>query len=314
MTTLRSALSRSLNQVTVRLAYEHLKTSEIISYARRMGLSSPMPSNLSIALGTAEVTPLELAGAFSTFANNGYWNEPIFILKVQDKHSRTLSEYTPNRRFAIDSTTNFVMVSMMKDVINRGTGVAVRARYGFNVEAAGKTGTTQSLRDAWFAGFTPQLVAVVWAGFDDERIKFTSMEYGQGARAALPIWAGFMKRCYSDPTLKLGNKYFHIPETVIAVPMSTQSNAPSELLGSDVYIEYYTPKGFQYYQSHGAQRSPDVTAPPPATESNGVIPVSSSGTALKPQNTPPATVVAAPAAAPAPTVAPKPKPKQEKAL
>lgn len=313
MTTLRSALSRSLNQVTVRLAYEHLKTSEIISYARRMGLSSPMPSNLSIALGTAEVTPLELAGAFSTFANNGYWNEPISILKVQDKHSRTLSEYTPNRRFAIDSTTNFVMVSMMKDVINRGTGVAVRARYGFNVEAAGKTGTTQSLRDAWFAGFTPQLVAVVWAGFDDERIKFTSMEYGQGARAALPIWAGFMKRCYSDPTLKLGNKYFHIPETVIAVPMSTQSNAPSELLGSDVYIEYYTPKGFQYYQSHGAQRSPDVTAPPPATESNGVIPVSSSGTALKPQNTPPAPV-AAPAAAPAPTAAPKPKPKQEKAL
>ncbi|MEI6758573.1 MAG: PBP1A family penicillin-binding protein [Chlorobium sp.] len=255
MTTLRSALSQSLNQVTVRLAYEQLTTSEIISYAKRMGINSPLASNLSIALGTSEVTPLELAGAFSTFANNGIWNEPVSILKIEDKHSRPLSEYTLNRRFAIDSTTNFVMISMLKDVINKGTGSAVRGRYGFDIEAAGKTGTTQSMRDAWFAGFTPQLVAVVWTGFDDERIKFTSMEYGQGARAALPIWAGFMKRCYKDPTLKLSNKYFHIPETVIAVPMSVQTNTPSDLLGSDVYIEYYTPKGFKFYQSNPVQSS-----------------------------------------------------------
>jgi penicillin-binding protein 1A len=255
MTSLRSAISRSLNQVTVRLAYEHLTTSEIISYARRMGITSPLASNLSIALGTSEVSPLELAGAFSTFANNGIWNEPVSILKVEDKHNRLISSYTPNRRFAIDSTSNFVMVSMLKDVINKGTGVAIRARYGFEAEAAGKTGTTQSMRDAWFAGFTPQLVAVVWTGFDDERIKFTSMEYGQGARAALPIWAKFMKRCYSDPSLKLENRYFHIPETVIAVPISNQTNTPSELLGNDVYIEYYTPKGFKYYQSRPGQQT-----------------------------------------------------------
>ncbi len=289
MTTLRTALSRSLNQVTVRLAYEQLTTSDIISYARKMGITSPMPSNLSIALGTAEVSPLELAGAFSTFANNGFWNEPISILKVEDKHSRVLSEYTPNRRFAIDSTSNFVMVSMLKDVINKGTAVAVRARFGFNVEAAGKTGTTQSMRDAWFAGFTPQLVAVVWTGFDDERIKFTSMEYGQGARAALPVWAGFMKRCYGDPSLKLENRYFHIPETVIAVPMSGQTNTPSDLLGSDVYIEYYTPKGFKYYQGH-AMPSPDVIATPaaaPAPAPASPVPASSIGTA-KPQSPVPA--------------------------
>ncbi len=287
MTTLRTALSRSLNQVTVRLAYEQLTTSDIISYARKMGITSPMPSNLSIALGTAEVSPLELAGAFSTFANNGFWNEPISILKVEDKHSRVLSEYTPNRRFAIDSTSNFVMVSMLKDVINKGTAVAVRARFGFNIEAAGKTGTTQSMRDAWFAGFTPQLVAVVWTGFDDERIKFTSMEYGQGARAALPVWAGFMKRCYSDPSLKLENRYFHIPETVIAVPMSGQTNTPSDLLGSDVYIEYYTPKGFKYYQSH-AMPSPDVMpAPAAAPAPSSPVPASGIGTA-KPQSPVPA--------------------------
>ncbi len=250
MTTLRAALTRSLNQVTVRLAYEQLSPSEIITYARKMGLNSPMPTNLSIALGTAEVSPLELAGAYATFANNGTWTEPLSILKVQDKHNHLISESSVNRRFAIDSTTNFVMVSMLKDVVNKGTAASMRSRYGFDIEAAGKTGTTQSMRDAWFAGFTPQLVAVVWTGFDDERIKFTSMEYGQGARAAMPIWAKFMKRCYSDPSLKLENRYFHIPETVIAVPMSGQTNAPSELLGNDVYIEYFTPKGFKYYQSN----------------------------------------------------------------
>jgi penicillin-binding protein 1A len=249
-TTLRSAIARSLNQVTVRLAYEQLSTADIISYARKMGISSPIPSNLSIALGTAEVSPLELAGAFSTFANNGVWNQPVSILKVEDKNRHVISEYVPNSRFAIDSTTNFVMVSMLKDVINKGTGIAVRARYGLEMEAAGKTGTTQSLRDAWFAGFTPQLVAVVWTGFDDERIKFTSMEYGQGARASLPIWAGFMKRCYADPALRLENRYFRIPENVIAVPLSSTSNRPSDLFDSDVYIEYFTPKGFENYQKH----------------------------------------------------------------
>ena len=261
MTTLRSALTQSLNQVTVRLAYEQLSTPEIISYARRMGITSPLDSNLSLVLGTSVVSPLELAGAFSTFANNGIWQEPVSILKVEDKHSRLISEYIPNRRFAIDPATNFVMVSMLKDVINRGTGASVRSRYAFNMEAAGKTGTTQSMRDAWFAGFTPQLVAVVWTGFDDERIKFTSMEYGQGARAALPIWAGFMKRCYSDPTLKLQNRNFYIPETIIAVPMSAQTNTPSDMLNSDAYMEYFTPKGFEYYQAHPVQPN-NGTIPP----------------------------------------------------
>jgi len=284
MTTLRTALAHSLNQVTVRLAYERLSTSEIISYAKRMGISSPLSSNLSLALGTSEVTPLELAGAFSTFANNGFWNEPVSILKVEDKHNRLLSAYKPNRRFAIDSTTNFVMVSMLKDVITKGTGAAVRARYGFDIEAAGKTGTTQSMRDAWFAGFTPQLVAVVWTGFDDERIRFTSMEYGQGARAALPIWAGFMKRCYSDRSLKLENRYFHIPETVIAVPISGQTNTPSDLLGNNVYIEYYTPKGFKYYQSRPGPLSDEKNNPAEGSSGAG----GNDNGALPPQNPVPA--------------------------
>ncbi len=249
MTTLRDALARSLNQVTIRLAYEFLSPSEIIDYAKRMGITSPLQPNLSIALGTSAVSPLELAGAFSTFANNGVWNEPVSILKVLDKNGRVIAEPTPNSHVAIDPTTNYVMVSMLKGVVNRGTASSIRGRYGFDVEAAGKTGTTQSMRDAWFAGFTPQLVAVVWTGFDDERIHFTSMEYGQGARAALPIWALFMKRCYADPSLKLENRYFPMPDNIVAVPVSSGPQDPSDIYSSNVYVEYYTPKGFARYQS-----------------------------------------------------------------
>ena len=249
MTTLRDALARSLNQVTIRLAYEFLSPTEIISYARRMGISSPMQPNLSIALGTSEVSPLELAGAFTTFANNGVGSEPLSVLKVLDKNGRAIAEHQPSKRFAIDPATNYVMVSMLKDVVDRGTGIAIRARYGFDIEAAGKTGTTQDQRDAWFAGFTPQLLAVVWTGFDDERIHFTSMEYGQGARAALPVWANFMKRCYADPALKLENRYFQMPENIVAVPISGNSSNPSDLFSRDTYVEYFTPKGLARYQA-----------------------------------------------------------------
>jgi len=256
MTSLRDALRRSLNQVTIRLAYEFLTPTEIISYAKRMGITTPMQPNLSIALGTSEVSPLVLAQAFTTFANNGVWSEPLPVTKVLDKRGRVITEHQPVSHFGIDPATNYVMVTMLKDVVDRGTGIAVRARYGFDAEAGGKTGTTQSMRDAWFSGFTPQLVTVVWAGFDDERVHFTSMSYGQGARAALPAWASFMKKCYADPELKLENRYFTMPDNVIPVPISVNSGNEGDLFSRDVYIEYFTPKGFARYRSGELNNTP----------------------------------------------------------
>ena len=249
LTTLRHALSKSLNQVTVRLMHEFLSPSEVIGYAKKMGIRSKLDPNMSISLGTSEITPLELASAFGTFANNGVWVEPTSIARIEDKFNHTVTEYKPITRTAIDSTTNYVMVSMLQDVVKRGTGVAIPYRYGLNIEAAGKTGTGQNLKDAWYVGFTPQITAAVWAGFDDERINFTSMSYGQGARAALPIWANFMKKCLADSSLGMENRYFHMPETVIAVPVSRRSNRPAELFTDDVYVEYFTPRGFKKYQS-----------------------------------------------------------------
>lgn len=266
MTTLRDALAHSLNQVTIRLAYQFLSPSEIISYAKRMGITTPMQPNLSIALGTSEVSPLVLAQAFTTFANNGVWSEPLPVTKVLDKHKRVIAEHQPVSHFGLDPATNYVMVTMLKDVIDRGTGIAVRARYGFDVEAAGKTGTTQSMRDAWFAGFTPQLVTVVWAGFDDERVHFTSMSYGQGARAALPAWANFMKKCYADPALHLENRYFTMPDNVIAMPISAASGNQGDLFNRDVYVEYFTPKGYARYRSGELNNSQPASQSPDAPQ------------------------------------------------
>ena len=280
MTTLRDALAHSLNQVTIRLAYEFLSPSEIISYAQRMGITSPMQPNLSIALGTSEVSPLELARAYTTFANNGSWSDVLPVLKVLDKNGRVIIEHQPSTHFGLDPATNYIMVTMLEDVINRGTGIAARARYGLDMEVAGKTGTTQSMRDAWFAGFTPQLVAVVWAGFDDERVHFTSMEYGQGARAALPAWAVFMKKCYSDPTIKFENRYFQRPESVIAVPFAGTSNAPADSLTQNASIEYYTPKGYARSQSG------DFSGTPAPVNSGAVDLPDSTGTQQMPIQAP----------------------------
>lgn len=255
LTTLRYALSKSINQVTVRLMHNFLSPSEVISFAKKMGIQSKLEPNMSLSLGTSEVSPLELASAFGTFANNGVWTEPISITRIENKLRQTVAEYKPISRTAVDSTSNYVMVSMLRDVIKRGTGVAIPYRYGLNIEAGGKTGTTQNLKDAWFVGFTPQLVGAVWVGFDDERLSFTSMSYGQGARAALPIWANFMKKCFADSSLGMENRFFHMPETVIAVPVSRSSNRPEKLFTDDVYVEYFTPRGFKKYQAGLLQRT-----------------------------------------------------------
>ncbi|ACF13583.1 penicillin-binding protein, 1A family [Chloroherpeton thalassium ATCC 35110] len=249
LTTLRDALKNSLNQVTIRLVNESVPPSKIIEYARRMGIKSPLDENYSIALGTSVVSPLELCSAYSTFANNGVHVEPVSILRIEDKFGQPIVTYKPDRAKALDPETNYVMVSMLKGVINGGTGVAVRSRYKFYEDAGGKTGTTQDNKDAWFAGFTPQLAAVVWTGFDDERIKYTSMKYGQGARASLPIWANFMTHCYADPELGLQSRYFKKPAKVIGIPISSRTNLPADANDNDAYIEYFTEASWKQYQS-----------------------------------------------------------------
>jgi penicillin-binding protein 1A len=235
--TLRWGLANSVNVIAGRLTTSDMAPPyQVVKFAQRMGIKSHMDAYPSIALGTVEVTPLEMVSAMGTFINGGVHVDPISIIKIEDRNGVVLDEFVPESVQAISPQTSSIIVDMMTDVINYGTGAGVR-RY-FQYPAAGKTGTTQKFSDAWFIGVTPTLVAGAWVGFDDHRVKFTNW-YGQGGRAALPIWAMFMEGAYKE--LKLPLKYFTLSEGVEMATFCKESmNLGDAKLATDACPETYT--------------------------------------------------------------------------
>ncbi|MFQ5849425.1 MAG: PBP1A family penicillin-binding protein [Candidatus Binatia bacterium] len=185
--TFRQALENSLNSATARIASE-VGIRNVRDIAYRLGIQSPLPLLPSLVLGAVEVTPLEVARAFSTLANNGVRTNPLAVKQVMNQQGDVLEKRDVRVKKVIAPRVAFMMNHLLKGVLDRGTGRGARRR-GFNRPAAGKTGTTNDTRDAWFAGYTPDLLAVVWVGFDQQS------ELGlSGAQAALPIWTEFMKQ------------------------------------------------------------------------------------------------------------------------
>ncbi len=186
--TLRYALAHSLNIPAVKVA-EMTGYDNVVKTARAAGLNIDIKPTPSIALGSYEVTPLEIAGAYTVFVNEGTRVKPTFIKTIRDQHGSDIFDEKPERKpNAIDPRVAYLIENMMEEVLRSGTGAGVH-NLGFNLPAAGKTGTS---RDGWFAGFTSKLICVVWVGFDDNRdFKL------EGARSALPIWAEFMKRAHA---------------------------------------------------------------------------------------------------------------------
>jgi penicillin-binding protein 1A len=183
--TLRSALAHSLNSVAVRLV-QRVGVERVIQQARKLGIGSPMEKNLSLALGSASVTLLEMVRAFGVFASGGDLAEPLFILKVTDRYGNVLEENEPQSKQVLSPEVAYVLTDMLKNVVQSGTARAA-AKLGPNV--AGKTGTTSDFRDGWFIGYTPELIAGVWVGYDDHR---PLGDKETGANTALPIWVNFM--------------------------------------------------------------------------------------------------------------------------
>ncbi|MCX6134555.1 MAG: PBP1A family penicillin-binding protein [Ignavibacteriales bacterium] len=211
--TLREALKRSVNLVAVRLMLE-MQPTQVVDYAHRMGIKSNVPPYASIALGTAEVSPLELTSAYGVFPNEGVLVDPIAILRIEDKDGNVIEENVPEKKEVLSKETAFLMTNLMEGGVNDEGGTGRVIRTFFSQPAAGKTGTTNDYGDAWFEGFTPHLAAGVWVGFDDNRIKFGSSD-GQGGRAAAPIFGRFMRDAYEDPDIGLGFDYFHQPDGII---------------------------------------------------------------------------------------------------
>jgi penicillin-binding protein 1B len=187
LVTFRMALEKSLNSATARIASEvGIKNVRDIAY--RLGLQGPLPLLPSLALGAVEVTPFEIARAFSTLANGGVRTNPLAVKQVTTQQSQVLEKRNVQVKKVITPRVAFLMNHLLKGVLDRGTGRGTRRR-GFYRPAAGKTGTTNDTKDAWFAGYTPGLLSVVWVGFDQQS------ELGlTGAQAALPIWTEFMKQ------------------------------------------------------------------------------------------------------------------------
>ncbi len=205
--TIRTALRTSSNRAAVRML-ETVGLDRAVSYAEHLGVGT-VPNVPSLALGSGEMTLLSMTSAYAAFAHGGVVNEPVFIRRVEDQDGKILLEADSKPRRAVSETTAFMMATMLADVIDAGTANRAR-RVGFNMPAAGKTGTTNDFVDAWFVGFTPKLVAGVWVGFDKPR---TILKNGFAGLLAVPMWARFMKTA----TRTHGPVWFDPPPNIVAV-------------------------------------------------------------------------------------------------
>lgn len=207
---IKGGLTNSVNTVAVQLIMEN-GISDVKYLAKKMGVTSHLPNKPSIALGTADISLYEMMKVYSTFANYGKPIDPIYLLRVEDKHGKVLKNYEkPTLESPVFSKqTADYMIEMMQSVVNNGTAQRLRFKYGVSGQVAGKTGTTQDQADGWFMGFTPDLVVGSWVGGYNRKIRFRSTSLGQGANTALPICGLFLNAVQSDETLKNTRKgYF----------------------------------------------------------------------------------------------------------
>ncbi len=210
--TARYALAMSLNNATVRVAQD-AGFGRVAALAKAAGISS-VRATPAIALGSYDATPLEMAGAYTVFSNGGTRLSPIMVKSVRDSRGHALQDYHTDSKPVLDPRVAYVLTTMMESVVNNGTGYTVRAR-GFQAPAAGKTGTSH---DAWFAGYTTNLLCIVWVGNDD----YTDLKLS-GSSTAAPIWAEFMKRAIKLPQYS-GAKNFPAPSGVVEVTLDKVTN------------------------------------------------------------------------------------------
>jgi penicillin-binding protein 1B len=316
--TLREALAHSLNVATVKVA-EMTGYDNVVEMANRAGMNYKIQPTPAVALGSYEITPLEAAGAYTVFANQGQFVKPNFLRLVRSSEGKQIYTNKAEQHSALDPRVAYLVTNLLEEVLRSGTGAGVRARYNLNFPAAGKTGTSH---DGWFAGFTSELLCVVWVGFDDNRQ--LDIPGGNGPRAAAPIWAEFMKaasqyREYRD------TRAFAAPDGIVSIEIDPQSGMPAApscpAHRSEVYIAGTQPVGI--CPIHGGGRTItnvtgwDVAQPaPPAgdttprvsgTNSDGLVtPAPNAAARAARQDAPQLPPTPAPAA---PASAPK---KQEK--
>lgn len=213
MVTLKWGLAQSSNWISAYLMSK-LSPQQFVQLLHDYGINNPdIHPSMSLCLGPCEMTVAEMVSAYTTFANHGIRTAPMFVSRIEDNEGNVITNFQPRMNEVISEESANKMLVLLKGVVNGGTAGRLRYKYNFTGEIGGKTGTTNRNSDAWFMGFTPQLVSGCWVGGDDRDIHFDSMRMGQGATMALPIWAYFMKKVYRDKTLPYDpNAKFDLPE------------------------------------------------------------------------------------------------------
>jgi penicillin-binding protein 1A len=245
MTTLQQAIEESINVVTVKVQ-EQVGLRRTIQVARRFGITSPLEANLSLALGTSDLTLLELTSGYATLANQGQWLAPTTIRYVTDAQGKLLEEHVPESREAISPEMAYVITHMLRGVVERGTGQAAKA---LGRPVAAKTGTTNDYSNAWFVGYTPRVATGVWVGYDRPR---SLGKDETGSRVAVPIWVAYMSKVLGDSP----KEDFPVPERVVLVPVDLDPSNECVRVVTMAFVRGTEPAAC------GARRQ-TVPAPPP---------------------------------------------------
>lgn len=246
----RDALARSSNAAAVRIG-QWVGPARVAALAHELGISTEIPPYPSIFLGSAEVVPVELVAAYAAFGNGGYRVEPRLVTRVEDDNGNVLWRADDSAERVLDEGVAFLVLSMMRDVVDHGTGAAVRST-GFALPAAGKTGTTNDSKDTWFIGLTPDLVAGVWLGFDRPVEIFPG---ASGGRLAAPVWGRIMTEAYRD---RPEPQAWTPPATLVSVAVDTTTghratgNCPIDAVRTEYFLPGTEPRGWCSVHPEGA--------------------------------------------------------------
>ncbi|MBC7493702.1 MAG: transglycosylase domain-containing protein [Flavobacterium sp.] len=226
MVTLKRALAQSINTISAKLI-DKVGPEAVVEMTHKLGVTSDIPAQPSIALGAVDITVQDMVAAYSTFANQGVYIKPQFISRIEDKNGGVIYEPIPESHDVLNKDIAFAVIKLLEGVTEGGSGERLRTQgggsgdnrwtgypYMFTNPIAGKTGTTQNQSDGWFIGMVPNLVTGIWVGCEDRSARFKSITYGQGATAALPIWGYFMKKCYADKDLNISTDEFDKPDNM----------------------------------------------------------------------------------------------------
>jgi penicillin-binding protein 1A len=224
MRTLKNALANSINVISANLI-DQTTPQNVVQLAKDLGIESEIPVVPSIALGTVDLSLYEMLGAINTFANKGMYIKPIMILRIEDKNGTILEELSPKTKEVLNEEIAYTILNLMEGVTTSGSGIRLRTDsgnypdsvvtgypYKFTNPIAGKTGTTQNQSDGWFLGIVPNLSTGIWVGAEDRSVHFTDIGRGQGASMALPTWALYMQKIYSDDDLNISSEEFERPK------------------------------------------------------------------------------------------------------